>query len=127
MPDPAIKHEGGDVWKRGESRNAVVSIEDSIRVVLQHEDDRGRDTSALRAMLSEEKIFAAAAREVGENIVVAAEVARRKAVDGLLGNWMEANAREGHYTDFPVELSNIFDVMLVEEAEPIRRVFVAVH
>ena len=77
--DPCIEGESLPIGLSHEGGDAVVPIEDSICMVIQHEDDRGRDSSGLRAQLVERMIAVVAANHVGKDIVGSVSVACREA------------------------------------------------
>lgn len=106
------------IRERCKSRDAVISVKDRIIIVIQHEESRGRDATVYRNQLAELRKSLPPSGDVHEAVVETADMPVNKSVDSLLGEWFEANRREGHFTPFPLELSNILDALSAKQISP---------
>ena len=119
MSDPAIKDGRDGLKGRKKTCDAMVAIKDSIQAIIQHEDDRGRDTSSLRAELMSVEESLRTLREFGIFVGYSEFVASNQAVYDALRVWMEANRRDGHFTPFPAEFCNVLHQEVIEDIEPV--------
>ena len=117
--DPGIEGESLPIRLSHEGSEAMVAIEDTICLLIQHENDRGRDSSGLRAKLVEVIISLAAANHVGKNIVGSVSVACREAMNDSIRDWFKANRGGGHLFAMPSELRDCLNRLVMQEASPI--------